>query len=80
MNTNNPMGDQNNPPEPKEITMAQVNAGDIRELGLHMNLSGQSYYIDLEVGHLSREMKAQLFKQMHSLVYTYKELHRVLNS
>lgn len=60
--------------------MAQINAGSINEMGLHMNLDGQCYYFDLEISHLSKEMKAQMYKQIHSLVYTYKELHRVLNS
>ena len=61
-----------------KISMEDVNAGDIAEMGLHLNLSDQSFYFDFKINHLTHEMKAQLYKQIHALVYTYKELHRVL--
>lgn len=66
------------PFEIKKISMEDVNSGDIEEMGLHLNLSDQSLYFDFKINHLTHEMKAQLYKQIQALVYTYKELHNVL--
>lgn len=67
------------PFEPQKISMADVEAGDIAEMGLHMNLSEQSLYFDFNISPLSKEMKTQLYKQIQTLVYTYKELHKILS-
>jgi hypothetical protein len=71
--------DKNQDPfEIRKISMEDVNANNIEEMGLHLNLSDQSLYFDFKLNHLSHEMKAQLYKQIQALVYTYKELHKVL--
>lgn len=66
------------PFEVKKITMDQVNGGEIDTLGLHMSLNNQSYYFDLKIESLTKQEKAQLYKQIHGLVYTYKELHKII--
>jgi hypothetical protein len=69
---------ENDPNEVQQVSMKDINGADINEMGLHVSLNDHSYYFDFEINHLTHEMKSQLYKQIQSIVYTYKELYKTL--
>ncbi|MEA5475029.1 hypothetical protein VB716_12435 [Synechococcus sp. CCY9201] len=79
MTKNNHFEAENDPFKVQQISMADIEAGDIAEMGLHLNLSERSYYFDFKITPLSKEMKTQLYKQIQAFVYTDKELHNILS-
>lgn len=46
----------------------------IADIGLHVKMEGDGFYVDFELGDMSEPMKRQLFDQLVSLVTTYKSL------
>jgi hypothetical protein len=51
-----------------------VEGEDILGLTVHINTSTDGYFIDTEIQSLSPPMRKQLFKQLSSLISTYKRL------
>lgn len=56
----------------------KVQDHDIEELGLIVKIQNEPTYVDFEIEGMGTEMKRQLFRQLCSLVYTYKTANGVI--
>lgn len=63
-----------NLPDEFQLLRDQIKLEDVQEMGLHIKVSDEGYYVDFELGAMSEAMKRQMFDQLTALVMTYKKL------
>lgn len=49
-----------------------IDTHEIQEMGIIVKVNDEPTYVDFEIDSMSAQMKKQLFRQLTSLVYTYK--------